>query len=149
VPSLNTEESPGKALSLREAMVRHRRDPVCAGCHARMDPIGFALEVFDAVGRERDYDGQKEIDTRSQLEDGTVVDGVAGVKALLLKDPERFVSAVAEKLMMYAIGRNVQYYDKPAVRAAVRRAAAGGNTFSSLVLGVVESVPFQMREKKP
>ena len=136
-------------MSLRDAMVQHRKDPGCAGCHARMDPIGFAMEHFDAVGRWRERDGQNEIDTRSVLADGTVVDGVSGVKALLLKDPERFASAVTEKLLMYATGRNVQYYDAPAVRGITRRAAAGNYKFSSLVLGVVESIPFQMREKKP
>jgi hypothetical protein len=150
VPSLVTQKTTGEALTLRDAMQLHRQQgSVCAGCHARMDPIGFALENFDAVGRWRERDGQNPIDTRSTLPDGTVVDGVEGVKALLLKDPERFASAVAEKLLMYAAARNVQYYDKPAVRKIVREAAKDNYRFSALVLGVVESVPFQMREKKP
>jgi hypothetical protein len=130
-------------------MVRHRANPACASCHARMDPIGFALENFDAVGRWRDQDGGKPIDVSSTLADGTKVNGVAGVRDLILRNPERFVNAVTQKLLMYGIGRNVQYYDAPAVRAIVTEAAKSDYTFSSLVLGVVKSVPFQMRTVKP
>jgi hypothetical protein len=129
-------------------MVRHRADPACANCHARMDPIGFALENFDAVGQWRDHDGSNAIDVSSKLPDGTVVDGVAGVKQLILKDPQRFVGAMTEKLLMYGIGRNVQYFDAPAVRKIVRDAAAGDYKFESLVLGVAKSAPFQMRTVK-
>jgi mono/diheme cytochrome c family protein len=149
VPSLKTEGAKsGEQLSLREAMVRHRADPACANCHARMDPIGFALENFDAVGQWRDHDGSNAIDVSSKLPDGTVVDGVAGVKQLVLKDPQRFVGAMTEKLLMYGIGRNVQYFDAPAVRKIVRDAAAGDYKFESLVLGVARSAPFQMRTVK-
>jgi hypothetical protein len=145
VPSLSTEgDKPEQELSLREAMVRHRANPACANCHARMDPIGFALENFDAVGRWREHDAGKPLDVASTLPDGTVVDGVAGVKKLLLKDPARFAGAVTEKLLMYAIGRNVQYFDAPAIRKIVREAAPSDYKFSELVLGVVKSVPFQM-----
>jgi hypothetical protein len=146
VPSLRTEDSPDKPLTLREAMSLHRASPACANCHARMDPIGFAMENFDAVGQWRDHDQGKPIEVSSSLPDGTVVDGVAGIKQLLLRDPERFVSAVSEKLLMYAIGRNVQYFDAPSVRGIVRQAAPDNYKFSSLVLGVVNSVPFQMRQ---
>ena len=146
VPSLNTEgESREQQLTLREAMVLHRANPVCASCHARMDPIGFAMENFDAIGRWRDTDGGQEIDVVSQLADGTEVAGIEGVRQLLLKDPQRFAGAVAEKLMMYAIGRNVQYYDQPAIRAIIRDAAKENYTFASLVAGVVNSSPFQLR----
>jgi mono/diheme cytochrome c family protein len=146
VPSLNTEgEKGGEPPSLREAMVQHRANPACANCHARMDPIGFAMENFDAIGQWRDTDLGKPIDVSSTLTDGSVVNGIAGVRQLILRDPERFVGAVAEKLLMYGIGRNVQYYDQPAVRKIVHAAAANNNTFASLVLGVVESTPFQMR----
>jgi mono/diheme cytochrome c family protein len=149
VPSLNTEgEKGGEPPSLREAMVQHRANPACANCHARMDPIGFAMENFDAIGQWRDTDLGKPIDVSSTLADGTVVNGIAGVRQLILRDPERFVGAVAEKLLMYGIGRNVQYYDQPAVRKIVHSAAANNNTFASLVLGVVESAPFQMRAAK-
>jgi hypothetical protein len=113
-----------------------------------MDPIGFALENFDAVGRWRDQDTGKPIDVSSKLADGTLVDGVAGVRQLILKDPQRFVGAVAQKLLMYGIGRNVQYFDAPAVRKIVHDAAADDYKFSSLVLGVTRSAPFQMRTVK-
>ena len=149
VPSLKTETGkPEEVLSLRDAMVRHRADPACANCHARMDPIGFALENFDAVGKWRDQDGGKPIEVKSTLADGTVVDGVAGVRQLLLKDPQRFVGAVSQKLLMYGLGRNVQYFDAPAVRKIVHDAAANDYKFSSLVLGVAKSAPFQMRTVK-
>jgi mono/diheme cytochrome c family protein len=146
VPALATEaEDSGALLTMRDAMIRHRADPVCAGCHAKMDPIGFALEHFDAVGRWRDDDEGKPIDAASALPDGRVVDGLEGVQALLLARPELFVSALTEKLLMYALGRNVQYYDAPAIRAAVRAAAAKNYEFSAIVEGIVASVPFQMR----
>jgi mono/diheme cytochrome c family protein len=147
VPSLVTEgKNSGEKLSLREAMVQHRQNAVCAGCHARMDPIGFALENYDAVGRWRDRDAGKPLDVKSTLADGREVDGIEGVKKLILSDPERFVTALTEKLLMYAIGRNVQYYDAPALRQIVRQSRAANYKFSSLVLGVVNSVPFQMRQ---
>ncbi len=99
---------------MREAMTLHRASPSCAGCHAKMDPIGFSLENFDAAGRWRDIDGSgKVIDASTQLVDGTKFTGVEGLKGIILKNPERFVSAVSEKLLMYGIGRNVQYFDAP------------------------------------
>jgi hypothetical protein len=146
VPSLATEDAAdGAPLTMREAMIRHRENPACAGCHAKMDPIGFALEHFDAVGRWRDDDAGAPIETRSELPDGNIVDGPEGVRALLTSRPELFVGALTEKLMMYALGRNVQYYDAPAVRAIVRAAATRNYEFSAIVEGVVASVPFQMR----
>jgi hypothetical protein len=146
VPSLATEDAAdGAPLTMREAMLRHRANPACAGCHAKMDPIGFALEEFDAVGRWRDDDAGAPIETASELPDGTVVDGPEGVRALLTTRPELFVSALTEKLMMYALGRNVQYYDAPAVLAVVNDAADRNYEFSAIVEGVVSSVPFQMR----
>jgi mono/diheme cytochrome c family protein len=149
VPSLKTEgNKSGESLSLREAMVQHRAQPACANCHARMDPIGFAMENFDAVGKWRDQDAGKPLDVSSQLADGTVVDGVAGVRNLILRDPERFAGAIAEKLLMYATGRNVQYFDAPAIRRIVREAAASDYKFSTLVLGVTTSVPFQTRRAR-
>jgi hypothetical protein len=127
---------------MREALTQHRANPACAGCHARMDPIGFAMENFDAIGRWRARDAGKPIDTSGVLPDGTKLDGMAGLKKALLSQPELFVSTVAGKLLMYAIGRNIQYYDQPAIRAIVREAAANNNTMESLVMGVVTSVPF-------
>lgn len=147
VPSLNTSNATsGEAISLREAMIQHRASPVCAGCHARMDPIGFAMENFDAIGRWRDRDAGKPLEVNSVLANGTQVNGLDGVKKLVLGDPDRFVNALSEKLMMYAIGRNVQYYDAPAIREIVRQSKGKNYKFSSLVLGVVNSVPFQMRQ---
>jgi mono/diheme cytochrome c family protein len=146
VPSLNTEKTPGKPLTLREAMIRHRAAPACAGCHARMDPIGFAMENFDAVGRWRERDGDQIIDATGVFPDGTRFEGIPGLKKELLRQPEQFVGTIAERLLMYAIGRNLQYYDAPTVRAVMRDARPSNYTLASLVLGVVKSRPFQMRE---
>jgi len=146
VPALKTESAePGKTLTMREAMVRHRASPVCASCHAQMDPIGLALENFDAVGKWRDSDAGAPIDTSGVLPNGNKIDGLAGLKRALLAKPEQFASAVTEKLLMYAVGRNLQYYDVPAVRAIVRAAARDDYRFSAIVMGIVKSAPFQMR----
>jgi hypothetical protein len=146
VPSLNTEKAPGKPLTLREAMIQHRASPACAGCHARMDPIGFAMENFDAVGRWRERDGDQPIDATGVFPEGTKFDGIPGLKKELLRQPDQFVGTVAERLLMYAVGRNLQYYDAPTVRAVMRDAEPANYTLASLVLGVVKSRPFQMRE---
>jgi hypothetical protein len=138
IPALTTNgEQPGQKLTLREAMVKHRASPTCASCHARMDPIGFAMENFDAIGKWRDRDADKPIDS---------AEGIPGLKKMLLDRSDEFVHAVTEKLLMYAVGRNLQYYDAPAIREIVRSSAAAKHTFSSLVLGVVKSAPFQMRK---
>ena len=148
VPALKTEaKDPGKPLTMRDAMVQHRANPACASCHARMDPIGFAMENFDPVGRWRDTDAGSAIDTSGVFPDGQKFDGMAGLKAALLSHPEEFVSTITEKLLMYGLGRNVQYFDRPAIRAIVKTSARTDYTFASLVLGVVKSVPFQMRAK--
>ena len=146
VPSLKTETAPGKPLTLREAMIQHRAAPACAGCHARMDPIGFAMENFDAVGRWRERDGDQPIDATGVFPEGTKFEGIPGLKKELLRQPEQFVGTVAERLLMYAIGRNLQYYDAPTVRAVMRESEPANHTLASLVLGIVKSRPFQMRE---
>jgi hypothetical protein len=147
VPALKTEgKDTGKTLTMRDAMIQHRANPACAGCHSRMDPIGFAMENFDGVGRWRDQDAGNPIDASGVFPGGEKFDGMAGLKASLLRHPEEFVSTITEKLMMYGVGRNVQYYDRPAIRAIIKQAARNNYTFASLVLGVVESAPFQMRE---
>jgi mono/diheme cytochrome c family protein len=149
VPALKTEGAqPGQTLSMREAMTQHRANPACASCHALMDPIGLAMENFDAVGKWRDRDSGHRIDASGMLPGGTTFDGMAGLKGALLARPERFVSAVAEKLLMYALGRNLQYYDAASVREIVREAARSHYTFASLVSGVVKSAPFQMRKAR-
>jgi hypothetical protein len=146
VPALAAETTGERSTTtLREAMAAHRSNPECASCHAQMDPIGFAFEHFDAVGRWRDTDGGLPIETRSVLPDGAEIDGIAGVQRLLIGDPERFVSAVTEKLLMYAVGRNIQYFDRPSIRAIVRAAASDDYTFAALIRGIVRSVPFRMR----
>ena len=146
VPSLKTETSPGKPLTLREAMIQHRAAPACAGCHARMDPIGFAMENFDAIGRWRERDGDQPIDATGVFPEGTKFEGIPGLKKELLRQPGQFVGTVAERLLMYATGRNLQYYDAPTVRAVLRESAPANHTLASLVLGIVKSRPFQMRE---
>jgi hypothetical protein len=144
VPSLNTERS-GAPLSMKEAMQLHRANPACAGCHAKMDPIGFALENFDALGRYRTEENGRPLEVSSALPDGTVVDGVEGVRQLLLRDPALFVEALTGKLLMYALTRNIQHFDQPTIRVIARESARQNYTFASLVLGVVNSVPFQSR----
>jgi hypothetical protein len=147
IPALTTDTGePGRVLTMREAMARHRAAPACAGCHARMDPIGFAMENFDAVGRWRDRDGENAIDPTGVFPEGTTFEGVAGLKRELLRHPEQFIHTVADRMLMYAVGRNLQYYDASSVRAIVREAAPAKYTLPSLVLGVVRSRPFQMRQ---
>jgi hypothetical protein len=148
IPALSTDgDEREKPLTLRVAMERHREQPACAGCHARMDPIGFAMENFDAIGRWRERDSAfAPIDASGAFPDGTKFTGIKGLKQELLRQPGQFAGTVAEKLLMYAIGRNVHYYDAPAVRAILRNAAAKQYAFSSLILGVVQSQPFQMRQ---
>ena len=148
VPDLETAEG-GQALSMREAMEQHRANPVCASCHRLMDPLGLSLENFDAVGRWRARSETRgAIDASGELPDGTPFDGPSGLRAALLRHPDRFVTTVTEKLMTYALGRGVEYYDAPAVRAIVRDAAGGGYRLSSLVKGVARSAPFQMRRSR-
>ena len=146
VPALEEEDEDGKALSMREAMEVHRRNPVCAACHVRMDQLGLSLENFDAIGawRERAESGEI-VDASGELPGGVVFDGPAGLRRVLLSKPEQFVETVAEKLLMYATGRGLEYYDRPALRAIAREAAADGNRLSALVLGVARSMPFQLR----
>ena len=137
----------GKFATVRERLTQHRANPVCANCHARMDPLGFALENFDATGQWRTQEGYQPIDTSAVLPDGTTFDSPAGLRRWLLRFPKQIVANATEKLLTYALGRGVEYYDAPAVRQITRRAAQSNYSFSSLVLGVVESVPFQMRHR--
>jgi len=145
-PLKETNDRPGgKILTMRERMAEHRTDPACSGCHSIMDPLGFALENFDAVGAYRTREARIPIDATGQLLDGSKVDGVASLRKALLQKPEMFVQTVAEKLMIYSLGRGLASYDMPAVRAIVRDAAARDYRFSSIVMGIVKSTPFQMR----
>jgi mono/diheme cytochrome c family protein len=149
VPALKAENAQGKVLSMRERMVQHRANPVCASCHARMDPLGFALETFDAVGRWRTHgESGAPVDASGTLPDGTTFDGVAGLRRALLAAPGQFVTTLTEKLLTYAIGRELGYHDAPAVRTITRQALARGARFSGIVIGIVESRPFQMRRSE-
>jgi hypothetical protein len=145
VPALE-ETTTGKQLTMREAMAQHRANPVCASCHQLMDPPGLALEPFDAIGRWRTPNQtQGDMDVSGVLPDGTTFEGPAGLKQALLAHPDRFVTTVTEKLLTYAIGRGVEYYDAPAVRAITREAATDDYRLTTLILGVVKSTPFRMR----
>jgi hypothetical protein len=146
----NLEKDPEavKATSLRQRLEAHRANPVCASCHKIMDPIGFALENFDLIGMWRERDGRVPVDASGQLVDGTPLGGPADLRKALLSRSDAFVTAATEKLFTYALGRPVAYYDMPAVRAIVKRARQNDYRFSSLVLGVVESAPFQMKIRK-
>jgi mono/diheme cytochrome c family protein len=146
VPPL--DEKPGKPLTMRERMEEHRKNPACAGCHKLMDPIGLALENFDGIGRWRMADAGLRIDASSTLWDGTRVDGPAGLRQAILNRPDQFARTATEMLLTYALGRGLEYYDMPIVRAVVRDAARNHYRFSSLVTGIVSSVPFQMRRAK-
>jgi Protein of unknown function (DUF1592)/Protein of unknown function (DUF1588)/Protein of unknown function (DUF1585) len=144
VPALKDNTVDG-SLSGRKRLAEHRSNATCAGCHNLIDPIGLALEKFDAVGRRRAAEGGTPIDASGSLPDGSTFTDVDGLEAALLRRPELFVSAFTEKLLTYASGRGVEYYDAPAVRAIVREARSKGFRISSIVLGVVKSQPFQMR----
>jgi hypothetical protein len=148
VPALEETSTDGKVLSLRERMERHRANPVCAGCHKVMDPIGFALESFDGIGRWRNTQDGARIDTSGTLFNGATVDGVVGLRQNLVAQPEIFVGVMTEKMLTYALGRGLEYYDMPAVRKIVRDAKTRDFRFSSIVLGIVRSTPFQMKETK-
>ena len=145
VPDLPEREAGEAQRSLRARLEAHRANPVCSACHARMDPLGFALEHFDAVGKWRTAEGGVPIDASGALPDGTTFDGLPGLRDVLLARQDEFVTTVAEKLLTYALGRGIEHYDRPALRAIVRDAAADGYRWSSLVLGVARSLPFQMR----
>jgi mono/diheme cytochrome c family protein len=145
VPPL--EEKPtATAKSVRERIEQHRASPSCAGCHKIMDPIGLALENFDAVGRWRATDEGVTIDASAQLVDGTPINGPASLRQALLNRQDAVVAAMTEKLLMYGVGRETKYYDMPAVRTVMRDAAKNRYRFSDLVLGVVRSAPFQMKK---
>lgn len=147
VPALETS-SDGKQLTMREAMAMHRENPACRVCHAAMDPIGFSLENYDAVGKWRNVFADQPIDASGLLPDGNTFDGPDGLRDLLLSRPDDFVGTITEKLMRFALGRSLEYYDMPAIRKIVRDAAESDYRWSAIILGVVESVPFQMRRSE-
>ena len=145
VPPLKGNQEGQRPRTMREQMAEHRANPVCASCHKAMDPIGFAMENFDAVGAWRTRDAGNPIDASGELADGTKVDGVVTLRNALVSRPELFAGTFTEKLLTYALGRGLDYRDMPAVRAILRDAARDNYRFSALILGVVHSTPFQMR----
>ena len=138
----------GKVLSMRERMAEHRANPACASCHNLMDPVGFALENYDAIGRWRTAEAGAPVDVSGNLPDGTEFDGAAELQRALLSRPDLFVSTVTEKLLTYALGRGFEYYDAAAVRKIVRDAGPNDYRLPSLILEIVESTPFQMRRSQ-
>jgi hypothetical protein len=145
VPALEASNTGDKPLSVREMLEMHRKNPVCASCHARMDPLGFSLENFDAIGQWRTKDSGAAIDASGVLLDGTKVEGPAALRRALVAQKEQFVRAVTGKLATYALGREIEYFDAPAIRGIVRAAAADNYRWSSTILALVKSAPFQMR----
>jgi hypothetical protein len=156
VPALQ-EDDDSQRLTMRQRMEQHRANPACASCHSRMDPLGFALDNFDAIGRWRTNEMNQSwngfeseititpVDASGVLPDGTKFNGPTGLQKVLLSHPEQFVTTVTEKLLTYALGRGVDYTDQPYVRQIMREAAANDYRWSALVLGIVKSAPFQMR----
>ena len=143
VPALKETSDGGKVLTMRQQMEQHRQNAVCASCHKLMDPLGFALENFDAVGSWRTADAGTPIDASGQFLDGTALNGVASLRQILLNRPDVFVGTLAEKLLTYALGRGPDYHDMPAVRQIVRETTARDYRFSSVILGIATSTPFQ------
>jgi hypothetical protein len=147
VPTLK-DNTISSSLSVRERLAEHRANEACAGCHTLMDPVGFALENFDAVGRWRDTEEDRPVDATGGLPGGSRFEGVGGLERALLERPEVFAGTLTEKLLTFALGRGVETSDAPAVRKIVRDARAGDYRFSSLIVGIATSTPFRMRESE-
>jgi hypothetical protein len=148
VPALKENAAGGKLRSVRERLEEHRANPVCASCHNVMDPLGFAMENFDAIGQWRTQDSGAAIDSSATLATGQKVNGVVDLRNQILARPEQFVGTLTEKLLIYSLGRGLDYNDAPTVRAITRNAAKQNYKITSLVLGIVNSAPFQMRTKR-
>ena len=132
--------------TIRERLAQHRRDPVCSTCHSMLDPPGFALENFDAIGGWRTIDESgRPVDATGSTVSGANIEGLTGLRALLLQQPDRFPATLTEKLLAYSLGRRLEYYDRPSVRKIVRDAAASDYRWSSLIVGIVNSPTFLMR----
>jgi len=148
VPSLDDSAPKDRPSTVREQLEHHRANPACASCHRNIDPVGFALENFDAVGQ---WQGQTReglpIDSAGVLTDGTKIDGPAALRKALLSRPDVFTGTVTEKLLIYALGRGLEPVDMPVVRHIVRSAAAQDYAMQAILLGIVKSDPFQMRTK--
>jgi hypothetical protein len=146
VPAFPEGKQAAETASLRQRLEQHRADPGCASCHSRMDPIGFCFENFDAIGAWRDKDGEFPIDPAGELVDGQSFRGPSDLKNILTTTQrDQFIRCLAEKMLTYALGRGLEHYDQCAVDELVKRMQAGENKFSSLIMGVVTSTPFQHR----
>ena len=144
IPDLKTVTDDGRPLSMRAQMERHRQNPSCATCHVRMDPLGFSLENFDAIGRWRTMSGGTPVDASAVFPDGTPIDGVAGLRAFVLKHQDNYVHTFVSKMLTYALGRQLDFRDQPAIRRIVREAEASGYRWSAIIRGIVSSTPFEM-----
>jgi len=146
VPDLKETGVNGKLLSMRERMEQHRSNPACFSCHASVEPYGLALENFDPVGRWRTVNENGEpVDASTELINGKKFEGITGLRDIILAEKDQFVQTAAHRLLTYALGRGLDYYDMPTVRKIVRESAPSNYNFSTLVLNVVKSMPFQMR----
>ena len=143
--TLPADDKQPDGLTFRQRLELHRRDPRCANCHKRLDPLGFALENFDAVGQWRTTEHGVPVDSTGKLPDGTVVGGIADLKAHLMANRDPFARNLTEKMLAYALGRGVEYYDRPTVEALKKRLVEGDYRMHSLILGIAESYPFQYR----
>jgi hypothetical protein len=148
VPELAEDDKAVLTGSLRQRMEQHRKNPACAGCHARMDPLGFAFENYDAIGAFRTHDGKFAIDPSGSLPDGQSFKGPDGLKVILKKKKDLVARALAEKMLIYALGRGLEHYDRPAVDRVVAELARKDYKFSVLVGEIARSVPFRMRRGK-
>ncbi|MBA3270691.1 MAG: DUF1592 domain-containing protein, partial [Acidobacteria bacterium] len=145
IPDLEPKAADGRVMSIREQMEVHRKNPACAACHVRMDPLGFSLENFDAIGRWRSVSNRLPVDASAVFADGTPLEGVQGLRTFLVKHRDNYVHTFVEKLLTYSLGRHVGYRDQPSIRKIIRGAAATDYRWSSIILGIVKSTPFQMR----
>jgi hypothetical protein len=151
VPALEetAESKAGRPLTTRERMELHRKNPTCNSCHRFIDPIGLALDNFDVTAKLRTRENGTPLDTRGEFYDGTPVSSPAELSSVLLKRPIPLVRTFTENLMAYALGRRVEYYDQPTIRAITRSAEAGGYKISALIVGVATSEPFRMKRAEP
>jgi hypothetical protein len=149
VPDLKDERDPRKVLPMREQMAAHRANPVCAGCHAQMDQLGFALENFDGIGEWREiYASGARVDASAELPDGTKFSGPMELRQVLMKHSDEFLTTMTEKLLIYALGRGLEASDAPTVRRIKREAARDNLRFASLIQGIVESPSFRMKSAR-
>jgi hypothetical protein len=149
IPTLESHQKEGVKLTMRQQMEQHRANPTCASCHSRMDPIGFSLENYDGDGKWRSKDAGAVIDASGKMPDGATFQGPAGLKDLLLtKHRDEFIDTFTEKLLTYALGRGVEYYDRPAMRVIIRDAASQNTTIPALIQSIVKSPQFQMRRTR-